>query len=236
MEKKSILITSVVTVSLFVFVAFLLYVIYCFSFYDSNKENEFLVNFNTEAYDFVYDNLYGSDHITKEEYNYSVNLMFKKNMLNEIYDLYYSDLDKEEFLDSYYFGNNVKPKDIKFIKEGKTNLFRRRSILYYSIKITSNSGVKTDFGIRNDIQLLLSDDSHLIVDDRECDIKENVCLIPYVLGGLHTLKYEVGGIKYFGLLLINEDNMKVDVSTLGTLVRINTPEETLDDIDINFDE
>ena len=236
MEKKSFLITSVVTVSLFLFVSFLLYVIYCFSFYDRNQENEFLVNFNTESFDFVYDNMYGTEHLTKEEYNYGVNLMFRKNLLNEIYNLYYSDMDKQEFLDNYYFLSNVKLKDIKFIKDGKTNLFNRRNILYYSIKITSNNGNETYFVVRNGIKLLVKDDSNLIVDDRVCNIKNNVCSISYVLGGLHTIKYEVEGIKYFGLLLINEDNISVDVSTIDSLVKIVTPEDTLNDIDINLSE
>ena len=230
------MITSIATISLFILVAFLIYVIYCFSFYDDNKANEYLLKFNTDSYDFVYDHMYNNDNISKEKYNYSVNLMFKKNMLEELYDLYYSSITKEEFMNDYYYGNNVNLSDIKYITKGKTNLFKRKKIEYYSIDIKSKSGNKSSFGIKTDISLVVEPNSKLIVDEEECKIENNECFFPYILGGLHSVKYVVGDSSYFALLNIVDDDYVVDVNKIDKMVRINKVEDVIEDIDINLDE
>ena len=236
MSKKSFIITSIVTVSLFVFVSFLLYVIYCFSFYDSNQENEYLLNFNSESYDFVYDHMNNKNYISKNSFNYSVNLMFRKNKLKEIYNLYYSDLNEDDFINNYYYGNNISLEDIEFIKDGKTNLFKRRTIEYASITIWSRSGNKSSFGVKNNLKLKVGDNSKITIDEVGCEIKNNTCIISYILGGLHTVKYKVEDVEYFGLLNVINNNSEIDISNLDSLVRINNDQEIEDDIDINLNE
>lgn len=236
MEKKSIFITTVVTIFLFSFVLFLIYVIYCFSFYDKNQEDVYLSNYNMGKYDFFYDKMVYNKYITKEDFNYSVNLMFKKNKLNEIYNTYYSNLNNAEFINTYFFRRNVSLDDIRFLSQGKTSLFKRKKLLYKSITIRSVNGLESSFGVKKDISFVVDDNTKLSIDEKGCEVKDNICSYSYIMGGLHTVLYEIGDVTYFGLVNVVKDESKIDINGLDSLIKVNNVLDVVDDIDVSLDE
>jgi len=236
MEKKSVSITALVTILLFGLVIFLLYVIFCYSFYDKSQEENIIENFNNGNYDSFYDTLFDKKYISKEEYNYSINLMFKKNELNEIYNKYYSDLKYEEFINKYYYRNRLTIDDLKVITEGKTTLFKRRITYCSSIKIRNNNDEFSSFGVKKDVSFSVDEDIKLVIDERGCELKDKVCHYDYILGGLHTVKYEKDGIEYFGLVNVVKDNSNITIDNLDSLVKIVDVTDVIDNIDVSLDE
>ena len=225
MEKKSIFITAFITIFLFSFVFFLIYVVYCFAFFDKNQENEYLKNFNSGSYEFVYDNLVGQENITKEEYDYSVSLMFKRTKLNDIHHKYYSDMDINDFMDTYYYGGYVNMDDLVLTFNGKTDLFNRRSLRYQKIKVNTISGNNSVFGVMKDIYLLVDSNTKLYVDDIECEMANRGCYYKYLLGGLHTIMYEKEDAKYFGIINIIKDNQEISINNLENLVVVKEDQD-----------
>ena len=218
MEKKSIFITALITICLFSFVFFLIYVVYCFAFFDKNQENEYLNYFNSGNYEFIYNNMVGLDSISKEDFNYTVNLMFKRTKLNEIHHQYYSNIDINDFMNDYYYGGYINADNLELSFNGKTDLFSRRSLRYKKIKVTTISGNHSIFGVMKDINILVDYNSVLLVDGKDCDVTSRSCYYKYLLGGLHTIEYTNGDIKYFGIINITKDNQEIILNNLENLV------------------
>ena len=221
MIKKHLFITTLISVLLFTFVVFLIYIVYCFSFYDKNLTNKYINNFNNGSYDFVYNNMVNSKEIDKDSYNYSINLMFKKDSLEDIYNKYYRDSNKEEFFDNYYYGRNVLVDGFSFKEEGKTSFFKRKKISYDKITIFTNNRTMSSFGIKKDVKLLVEKDSSLIVDEKECKIIDNYCHFDYILGGLHTITYDNGNDTYFGLVNVIYSSSEIEITNLSSLIKID---------------
>ncbi len=238
MENKHILFTFFISLFLFLLVVFLIYVIYCFSYFDSNQEDKLFKSFNTGSYDFVYDNLENNKEIDKDLYNYNVNLNFNNKTLKEVHDKYYSDQNLDEFLNKYLFSNRVEEKDVHYSYEGKTTLTKRRVIKYKSINIKTDS-LKSSFGVMKNVSFNVLDDSLLIIDEQNCSIKDRVCHFDYILGGLHTLVYEHDNIKYFALVNVIGDNTSIDVVNEDSLVKFSevkgeTKTEEIKQIDLKY--
>ena len=219
MKKKRLLITLFVSLFLFCFVFFLIYVVYCFAFYDKNQVTKYVDEFNHGYYDFVYNSLADNDKVGKEDFNKSINLMFNESKLGEIHDTYYPDIDKDLFIDNFLFNTKVETGDITFVEDGKTGLFTRKSIKYGSINLSTKGGIRTSFVVRKNIKLTGEANSKIFVDDKECDLNNNSCYLVYVLGGMHTIRYETSKVTYFGLFNVTNDNMEIDVTTIDSLVK-----------------
>ena len=223
MKKKHFLITFLVSIALFSLVIFLIYVIYCFAFYDNNQEKKYLESFNNGKYDFVYDHLENADKINKDLYNYNVNITFNKNKLNEIYELYYKNVDHDEFICNYYF-NNITD-NVDYYSVGKTNLLKRKNLYYRSVEVINGKGVKTSFGVKKNLTLKVDEDSNLSVDDKECAIDKDTCTYQYIMGGNHTILYTVGQVTYYGILNVTSDNMNINVENVESLIKIGEVKE-----------
>ena len=221
MIKKHLFITTLISVLLFTFVVFLIYIVYCFSFYDKNLTNKFINNFNNGSYDFVYNNMLDSKEIEKNSFNYSINLMFKKDMLEEIYNKYYSESNKDEFFDNYYYGKKADIDSFSFKEEGKTSFFKRKKLSYDKITIFSNNKTMSSFGVKKDVKLLVEENSSLTVDEIECKITDNYCHFDYILGGLHTVTYNNGNDSYFGLVNVIYSSSEIEITNLSSLVKID---------------
>ena len=219
MKKKRLLITLFISLFLFCFVFFLIYVVYCFAFYDKNQVAKFTDEFNHGYYDFVYANMADNDKISKEAFNYSVNLMFNENRILDIHNTYYSDIDKDLFVTNFLFDSKIQSGDITFVEDGKTSLFDRKKIKYGSINLATKGGLRTTFVVRKNIKLTGEDNSKIIIDGKECDLNNNSCYLVYALGGMHTIRYETAKVNYFGLFNITADNMEIDVTTIDSLVK-----------------
>ena len=231
MENKHILATVFITFFLFSFVLFLIYVVYCFSFYDTYQEKKFVDNFNKGLYDYVYDNLEDSNRIDEDLYNYSVNLNFNEKSLIEIYEKYYKEYDKSDFIDSYLFSNRVQIDNFHFKSNIKTSLTKRRDLKYIRIDVRTANQKKTSFGVMRNISFETPENSKLIVDEKECSINENICHFDYLLGGLHTVFYENNNTVYFGLANVFDDNLKIVVSGLKSLVVVNSNNDDVEVIE-----
>ena len=223
MRNKRFLITFLISIALFSLVIFLIYVVYCFAFYDNNQEKKYLEAFNNGKYDFVYEHLRDADKIDKNLYNYNVNITFNKNKLNEIYELYYKDIDQDEFINKYLF-NNITD-NVDYYSIGKTDLVKRKELKYNTALVVNNKGEKTYFGVRRDISLKVDDESVLLVDDKECSIDKDTCKISYIMGGNHTVLYTVGRITYYGIFNVTKDKMEINISNLDSLIKIGEVKE-----------
>ncbi len=223
MKDKNLTITIGITFVLFSFIIFLMYLIYCYSYYDNRKSDIFLENYNKDAWDFVYDNWEHKEEIEKESFYNSMNIMYDKNFLRNIYDTYYkanSKMTFEMFSNQYYFGDSAITKNkIIFATEGKTNLINRKKFYYKNVNLENKNGYTTRLGIFHNIKLEVPNNGTINFDNQACELKENICEIPVVFGGLHKVLYSYNGIKYFALLNIYSDNMEVDVTTIDGLIK-----------------
>lgn len=220
MTRRNIIIASFISVFLFMFISFLIYVVYCFSFYDKNQIDKYINNFNNGSYDFVYNNMVNKEKINKEDFNYSINLMFNNEELESIYNDYFTSINKEIFIDKYSFSNKVDNDYFSFKETGKTTFFERKKIEYDKVIVKSKDG-KSTFGVLNNITLNVENNSKLIIDNKECKITDNKCVFEYLLSGLHTIKYESGSNTYFGIVNIVLDNSSIDITTIDDLVKID---------------
>lgn len=216
---KNIIITASITASIFLFLLFLIYVIYCYGFYDKNLKNELIKNYNNSKYDYIYEHLeQNDDYLTRDNYNNVINNTYDYNNIKKLYELYYTNsFSEDEFIDRYYYGNkHINDESFTFIKEGKTTITKRSDIKYNQIKL-NNKNNNTTFGIINNIKLKIDEDSLIYIDNQgiTCD-KE--CTIDKIYGGIHTIKYIKKDFTFFGLINIKEDNQLIEINKLDTLV------------------
>jgi len=233
-ETKRTIITIISSLLLFSFILFLVYVIYCYAYYDVNKEEEYAGKILEEEYDFIYEHMV-VDGLSKDEFRSSINLMYDKSKLKDIYYLYYGEGEYEsidEFLKTYYYGDRgVDRDDIEFIGDGKTSLFKRRKLYYKSIKVTNKNGLESSLGVKYNVNLKIEDGAVLKIDEDTLSCQDNSCVLDKVFGGIYEVSYESNGYSYYGLLNILDDNMVVEITNLDSLVKVSK-NKTSDEISI----
>ena len=221
MKKRHILLAIFISVSVFLFLLFLIYLIYCYAYYDKKQEGIYINNYNDKLYDFVFDNMYLSDKIDRNNYYYVLNLMTNKNTLTEIYEHYYKDnYNLDDFINKYYFTYSVGLEDVTFETSGKTTIKDRRNIKYNNIVLTSDSGNKVNFGVKENVGFRIEEGASLKVDGKECQIAENVCHFNYIIGGLHILEYVSNNLKYYGIVNVLDGDVVIEVTVLDSLIPI----------------
>ncbi len=220
--NKSMFITFSVTFLLFSFIIFLLYIIYCYGYYNANQENYYLNQFNRNDFTFVFDHM--DNDLSQEEFTIPINYMYDKNHLKNLYYLYYegnTQTTLDEFIKKYYYGDRKITKEkIDFTVEGKTNFIKRRELKYKNISLENGSGQKSSLGIKKNIKIHLENNASLEIDDKQVACSSNLCIIDTVFGGLHTIKYVSNQFTYFGIINIIDDEQEIDIATLDNLIRI----------------
>ena len=138
MHDKNMKLTIGITFFLFIFIISLIYILYCYSYYDGAQKEKYLTEFNRNNHEFVYENLTDHTKLKKEDYNKVIDLMYNKNTLENIYNTYYKGQrifnNSAEFINEYYYGNQkIQLDDIEFAQEGKSTLFQRSKFYYKKI-------------------------------------------------------------------------------------------------------
>lgn len=229
-NNKNLFITIGITIFLLIFISFLLYVIYCYSYYDSYQKNNYLKEFNHNNYNFVYEKMVNNDKLSKEEFERVRDLMYDKNTLKNIYNLYYikSDLfeDLNDFFNNYYYGEKkIDEDDIEFYIEGKSNLFNRSKLYYKKINLINRGGFKSALGILDNVIFEVEDNSKLIIDKNELECSDGLCSVQYMYMGLHEVYYESNGFSYYGLLNLMDNSKNINITNIDSLVKIEEKEK-----------
>ena len=233
MLKKSTLITVLISSLIFLFMFSMIYLIYCYSFYDIALIDKYITKFNDNDISFVYENMDTKEY-TIDDFKLITDVMFDKNVLQDIYNTYYLNSNNyeslDEFINNYYYGNNdITKDDVEFTYEGKSTINSRRKIKYKKIKV--NNGVSdTVIGFVSNITFEIEDNSVLYVDDKLLSCENNVCSFDEMIGGIHQIKYISNGNSYYGIVNVNSDNLNVNVSVLDSLVIYSTskPDNKID--------
>jgi acetylornithine deacetylase/succinyl-diaminopimelate desuccinylase-like protein len=199
--KKALTATMSLTIMLFGFIIFLLYVIYCYAYYDKYLEFEYTNKVNNHEYNFVYDKMVGKGKLTFEQFTSVIDKMNNKDKLVNIFETYYKDsgmYNKKSFLDTYFYNiDNVVEEDIKFSVNGKTNLFTRRAIFYDEIKI-SNKNSSTNLGVLTTCDSYVEFDSAVrsSVPSLKKEIELRIKTITEILGAEFSSKSDYPGWEY----------------------------------------
>lgn len=222
---KNLKTTLIITGLLFSFIIFLIYLLYCFAYYDKNQENEYFNKIVNYDYKYIFDNLAGKDGLGEEEFNKVLNMMNDKKNLKDIYYLYYRNtetLTLDEFVSKYYYGD-VKYNDqhVVYSINGKTGLLKRRAIFYQSIDITNKKGHKSSLGVKRNINFVVEDGAKLKIDNKELKCDKTICKLSKVFGGIHEISYISNGYEYYGLINIVKDKQTIEVTNIDSLVRID---------------
>lgn len=224
MNKKNFFITFGITSFLFLFVLFLIYLIYCYAYFDKEQELKYIDSVNRGNYDFIYNNL-NNNFLSKNEFYNSINLMYDKSILKNIYFTYYENrinISLEDFINEFYFGDyKIDSKDVSFNSDSKTNLFKRRKLYYDDIVLESKSGNKSSLGLKSDILLKIEEKSILNLDGKEVVCDKNECLINQIFGGLHEIKYISNNFEYYGIINIIDNKQVIEITMVDSLVNIN---------------
>ena len=219
-KRRNIILTTSITLLITLFIATLLYIIYCYGYYDNSIKTEYLNKYNEQKYDYIYEKLEKEDK-TLDEYNIVINLMFNKTKLENIYNKYYSNnYNLEEFFNKYYFGNKIELNNIEYKKEGKTNLINRSNITINKINI-KNENQTTTLGLLKNITISKEDNSKLTIDRIEIECN-NECIIDKIYGGRHEITYDSNGNEYYGLININKDNQIIDITQQELIITKQT--------------
>lgn len=225
MDKEVLKTTFKITILLFSFIAFLIYLLYCYAFYDEYQKELFLSKVNENNYNYIYKNMAGKDKLTEDSFMKTINLMTDHRELKNIYYLYYRNsgiMSLEEFIKIYYYDTiKVNSSDISYSSNGKTGLFSRKAIYYNQITVVNNNGYRTTFGVVRNIKFNVESNSVLKIDNQEVKCNEEVCNLSKVFGGLHEISYISNGYEYYGLINIYKDNQEVNVTNLEHLVRMD---------------
>lgn len=223
--EKSLKTTSIITGLLFSFILFLLYLLYCFAYYDKNQEDIYFNKIIDKQYDFIYTNMVDKDGLTKKEFTKVLDLMYDQKNLKDIYYLYYRNSDTivlEEFINKFYYGDAVIEDDgVEYSVNSKTSLFKRRAIFYKSIDLVNKKGYKSSLGVKRNIIFNVEDNSSIKVDNKELECTNNVCNLAKVFGGVHEISYISNGYEYFGLINISKDKQVIEITNIDELVRID---------------
>ena len=67
-ERKSMLITLGITFLLFSFIILLIYLVYCYAYYDENQINIYTDKFNTGNSKYIYDNMFNDSNLTYNDW------------------------------------------------------------------------------------------------------------------------------------------------------------------------
>ncbi len=223
MNFKVIKTTMGITLSLFTFICFLLYLIYCFAYYDDYKLDEYFNKYNDGQYTFIYNNMADKDGLEEKEFTRIVNLMNDKKELKEKYYLYYglSETKIDEFFDEYYFGDSkVGNDDITYTSNGKTGIFSRKAIFYDDINISNKKGNKVSLGVKRNIKFLVEDEAILFIDGKSISCDGGECLVRKMFGGLHEVQYTSNNIKYFAIVNVKDDEEEISITNLESLIKI----------------
>ena len=235
MNKNSLIKTIILCIVFILFISFMFYVIYVYGIYDKKNKDSYLEEFNNGNFSYVYNNLINngkSEFVTEDKYNDVIELMYNKNVLNEIYKNYYMKEyeNKDDFFNDYFFGyNDISLKNIDFTSKGKTSLFSRKKIFYKYITVTNKSGVKSKIGVFNDIKFKVPGNGELFVDDIKVECNQE-CVIPEMFGGIHKVSYGFDDKQYFGLINVGYD-INFDLMDIMVEVVNNNEEETSKDIE-----
>lgn len=217
-----ILLTISITSVIFLFLIFLIYVIYCYGYYDKSIQEKIIENYNSYKFDYLYEHTKKDDiYLTRDIYNNVISLTYNRNNLLKIYESYYKNLySKEEFLNKYYYGNKIlKKESFSFSKENKTTLFKRANIYVDNIYIFNDDNNKTTYGIINNITFNIKKDSNILLDNQKLSCTD-ICNINKIYGGIHSIKYNIDGFTYFGLVNINEDNQIININDYEDLIMV----------------
>lgn len=221
--KKALSTTLSLTIILFGFIIFLLYVIYCYAYYDKYLEYEYANKFNNKEYKFVYDKMIGKGNLTYEQFIFGIENVSNKDKIKNIFNTYYKDsglYNEKDFLNTYLFDlKNITEENIKFSSNGKTNLFTRRAIFYDDIKVNNSNGF-IKFGVFNKVMFEVESNSILRVDNKELECSNNICTIDKLYGGIYEINYVSNGYEYYALVNINKDKQKINVTNLENLVKV----------------
>ena len=229
-SKKALSTTLGVTLLVFGFIIFLLYIIYCYAYYDKYQEQVFTDNFNNKKYDLVYEKLIGKDNLTLEELKNNIDHLSNKERLNTIFNTYYKDsgiYTKESFLDNYLFDiTNINKKDITFGTNGKTTLVTKRALFYDNISVKSKK-LETKIGVFNKINFKIEDNSSLRISDKKIECINSHCSIDKIYGGIYEIRYTSNGYEYYGLVNIYKDKQVIDITNIESLVKVKNLNFTL---------
>ncbi len=222
---KNLKTTLYITISLFSFIIFLVYLLYCFAYYDKNQEELYFAKIENKKYDYIFDNMSDKDGLSKDKYDKALNMIFDSKNLKNIYYLYYKDSDVfelEDFLNKYYYGDvDIKASDVTYSQNGKTGLFTRRAIFYKSIDLTNKKGHKTSIGVKRNVSFKIEAGSSLKIDNDLVGCKDGLCNVSKIFGGLHEISYVSNGYEYYGLVNIVKDKQSIDVTNIDNLVRMD---------------
>ena len=229
-SKKALGTTFILTLLLFLFIVSLLYIIYCYAYYDKYQEQVFLDHYNHREYSFVYKKMVGKDDLSLDEFNSVIDNLGDRDRLSNIYDTYYIDgsiYDKDTFMNTFLFNNlNVTLDNIHYTSNGKTNLFSRKGIFYDYVNV-SNGIQNITIGVLNNISFKIEDNTVLKIDDKDVVCIDNVCTIDKIFGGIHEVSYVSNGYLYYGLVNIHEDKQVIDVTNIESLVKVSQVEVKL---------
>lgn len=233
-KKNTIYITLGLSLFLFTFITFLIYLVYCYAYYDKNLENIYTNLFNQKEYAKIYEKMSNEENLSRDLYNIPLNLMYDKNNLKNIYYTYYKENEMftlETFLNTYYYGDIIiNRKDVDFEYLNKTNLLHRAKIKYQSIYLKSANNYETSLGVKKNVSLRIEKNAEVILDDEKIICDQELCHFEAIFGGLHKVNYKSNNKDYFTLISIKENNEVIDISTLDTLVgTANEIEPTLPD-------
>lgn len=225
MDKEVLKTTFKITFLLFSFIAFLIYLLYCYAFYDEYQKEIFLNKVNENDYSYIYKNMAGKDNLSEDMFNKIINLMIDYKELKDIYFLYYNNsgiLSIDEFMKIYYYDSiKVNSTDITYSSNGKTSLFSRKAIYYKQITVINDNGYRTTLGVVRNVKFNVEDDSVLKIDNEEVSCIDGVCSLSSIFGGLHEISYISNGYEYYGLINVYKDEQEVNVTNLEHLVRID---------------
>lgn len=231
-STRTIALTATISLLIFIFIACLVYSIYCYGYYDKHEEEQYAEKFNKREYNYVYDYLIKDNALSKIDFDIATSITLNQSEAERIYNEYYqATYSKQEFLNKYFFGNvKIKKNDITFASTGKTTYFKTRKLYYRYINL-DNGKERTTLGVINNIKFYILKDTELYLDNNLICNNE-ICNIDKVYGGIHSVTYIKDNIKYYALINIKEDNVTFDIDNLDNLISISIVNEEEDIISI----
>lgn len=221
-STKTIILTTIISLLIFIFISFLIYSIYRYGYYDKHEEEQYAEKFNNREYDYVYDYLIKDNTLSKIDFDTVISISLNQSEIERIYNEYYKDFyAKEEFLNTYFFGNvKVNKSDITYAFTGKTTYFKTRKLYYKYINL-DNTYTKTTLGVINNIKFYILKDTELYLDNNLICSNE-ICDIDKIYGGIHYITYIKDNTIYYALINIYEDNLTFNIDNLDNLINIGT--------------
>lgn len=221
--NKNMKITLIITFSLFGFVIFMLYLLYCYGYYDKHMEDVYLEKANNTK--FVYDKMVSNKRFSKDKYESQIDFMTNKEKYNQIYNTYYKEkYSRDEFFSIYFYGD-YKVNSVDLDKKGKTGFFKRSKFRYKGISISNADGYNSSLGFKDNISFNIDNGATIYVDKKKLTCSNNKCLVN-LLGGIHEISYLVNGDKYYALVNIYKNDMDINVGNILSLVLCNEEKVT----------